>query len=137
MRAIVGPVYVTTMKLRCECGEIISHQTDYLPYKAYFIADQDWFGVLDAIDQIVSDVAAGRMTVDDAQRLIRCAHVAASRHMYQCGKCGRLLVDDLQRKTNRFSGVVTHRPNNRSQRSPRFRSVCKGRQRRGAAGRDR
>ncbi len=84
------------MKMRCECGEIISDQTDCLPYKAHFIADQDWFGVFDTLDQIVANVAAGRMTADDAQTAVRRAHVTASRQMYQCGKCGRLLVADLK-----------------------------------------
>ncbi len=28
-------------KLRCLCGHVIVDQTDYLPYKAYFIADED------------------------------------------------------------------------------------------------
>jgi hypothetical protein len=91
------------MKMRCECGKIITDQTDYLPYKAHFICDQDWFGVFDAIDQIVSDVGAGRMTVDDAQTAVRRTHVTRSRHMYQCSTCGRLLVDDLQRKTNFYA----------------------------------
>jgi hypothetical protein len=91
------------MKTRCECGETITDQTDYLPYKAHFISDQDWFGVFDAIDQIVSEVATGRMTIDDAQTAVRRTHLTASRHMYQCGKCGRLLVVDLQRKVNIYA----------------------------------
>jgi hypothetical protein len=36
--SFVRPLHVTTMKMRCECGEIISDQTDYLPYKAHFIS---------------------------------------------------------------------------------------------------
>jgi hypothetical protein len=28
-------------KLRCACGNIISDITDFLPYKAYFMSDQD------------------------------------------------------------------------------------------------
>ena len=91
------------MKIRCECGEIISDQTDYLPYKAHFISDQDWFGVFDAIDRIISDVAAGRMTTDEAQMAVRRTHLTASRQMYQCSKCGRLLLDDLQRKINIYA----------------------------------
>src|SRR6266511_3646463 len=98
-----GPRHTTIMKMRCECGEIISDQTDCLPNKAHFIADQDWFGVFNAIDQIVSDVAAGSMTADDAQTAVRRTHLTASRQMYQCSKCGRLLVADLQHNMNIYA----------------------------------
>jgi hypothetical protein len=91
------------MKMRCECGEIISHQTDNLPYKAHFIADQDWFSVSDAIDQIISDVASGRTTVDAAQTAFRVVHNKEKRTMFQCSKCGRLLVADWQRNRNIYA----------------------------------
>lgn len=82
---------------------MISDHTDCLPYKAHFVADQDWFGVFDALDQIVADVAAGRMTADDAQTAVRRACVKASRQMYQCGKCGRLLVADLKHNLHSYA----------------------------------
>jgi hypothetical protein len=91
----------------CECGKTIYGQTENVPYKAHFISDQDWFGVFDAIDQIVSDVASGRMTVDDAQMAFRLVHVRASRSMYQCGQCGRLLVYDLQHNANIYAPTST------------------------------
>ena len=91
------------MKLRCECGEIIADQTDFLPYKAHLIADQDWFGVFDALDKIVSDVADARLTVDEAQTALRNTLSSESREMYQCGKCGRLLVHTLQGNTNIYA----------------------------------
>jgi hypothetical protein len=28
-------------KLRCTCGHVIRDQTDNLPYKAYFVPDED------------------------------------------------------------------------------------------------
>lgn len=60
------------MKIRCACGELIVDQTDFISYKARFIADQDW------------DDAVG-----DEDRLWSC-----SRHMWQCLACGRLYIDD-------------------------------------------
>lgn len=91
------------MKMRCECGEIITDQTDNLPYKAHFIPDQEWFGMFDAMDRVITDVAAGRTSTEDAHLAILRAHLAASRHMYQCRKCGRLIVADRQRNMNIYS----------------------------------
>lgn len=91
------------MKMRCECGEIISDQTDQLPYKAHFIPDQDWDDVCDTINQIIGAVAAGSMTVDDAQMAVLNVHLAKSRTMYQCSKCGRLLVQDAKRNMNIYA----------------------------------
>lgn len=41
------------MKFLCECGHPIYDQTDYLPYKAHVISDQDWFNFLDTIDDAI------------------------------------------------------------------------------------
>ena len=90
------------MKLRCECGELIPDQTDSLSYKAHFLPDQDWFVVFDAIDRIVADAAEGRMKVDDAQTMVRRIQLKASRTMYQCRQCGRLLVNDAQNQLRIF-----------------------------------
>jgi hypothetical protein len=90
------------MKMHCECGAIITDQTDDLPYKAYFVPDQDWIGFTDAIDQIVSAVATGNMTTHDAEAAVSRVHLTKSRTMYQC-KCGRLLVADVQGKMNIYA----------------------------------
>ena len=48
------------MKIKCQCGAVIVDQTDYLPHKAYIIPDQEWFGILDAIDEAIERDALGR-----------------------------------------------------------------------------
>jgi len=93
------------MKIHCECGKILHDQADNLPHMAHFIPDEDWLGVLEAMDQVVSDVAARRLTVEAAQMAVRRVQVQASRHMYQCDKCGRLFVDDRQRNANIYDPV--------------------------------
>ena len=45
------------MKIRCDCGNPIVDQTDALPYKAHLIPDQDWFTLLDAIDDAIETIA--------------------------------------------------------------------------------
>jgi hypothetical protein len=37
-------------KIRCLCGHTISDNTDFINYKARFIADQDYFDLLDEIE---------------------------------------------------------------------------------------
>ncbi|PWU09791.1 MAG: hypothetical protein C5B50_26710 [Verrucomicrobia bacterium] len=93
------------MKMRCECGEIISDNTDYLPYKAFLIADEDWFGVADAIDEITSEVASGRTTILAAETAVRVVLNKKSRTMYQCSKCGRLLVADWQHNRHIYAPI--------------------------------
>lgn len=91
------------MKMHCECGEMTIDQTDSLPYKAHSISGQDWFRLFDTIDKIISEVASGHMSVDHAQSEVRRTHIIASRHMYQCGQCGRLLVDDKFHRMNIYT----------------------------------
>ena len=42
------------MKFNCDCGYTIRYQTDYLPYKANFIPDQDWFAMLNMISVLLT-----------------------------------------------------------------------------------
>lgn len=89
--------------MRCECGEIVVDGADDLPHKAHFIPNQDWFRVFEAVDEILGEVSAGSMTMSDAKMAVRRAHLVASRMMWQCGNCGRLLVSDCDRKVNVYA----------------------------------
>jgi hypothetical protein len=66
-----------TVKLQCRCGATIRDQTDFIPYKAYLVADEDWFDVLDDVDARRGD------------DLLR----AASRTLWLCTSCGALHID--------------------------------------------
>ena len=37
-------------KILCQCGRILSDSTDNIPYKARFIADQDFFSFFDEVE---------------------------------------------------------------------------------------
>ena len=94
------------MKIQCECGNVISDSTDYLPHKAHFVADQDWFDLLENIYERVSNlVEAVRLLQDEkavSENVMRAIMVIrgdigkATRLIYQCTHCGRLFVDDIQ-----------------------------------------
>jgi hypothetical protein len=63
------------MKFACRCGNIIPDQTDFLPFKAHLIADQDWEDFHESYKQ--------PWQFDDA--IVRLC--------YQCWECGRLYFD--------------------------------------------
>jgi hypothetical protein len=65
------------VKFTCNCGAVISDQTDYLPYKAHILSDQDAF---DAADISESGSPAWLVTL--------------TRHLYECNACGRLWLED-------------------------------------------
>jgi hypothetical protein len=79
------------MKITCVCGQLIPDQTDFISYKAWIIADQDWY-----------DALAG--APDDAWRL--------SRTMWQCRSCRRLYIDDRDGNLHRFDPAEPTVPDN-------------------------
>jgi hypothetical protein len=93
------------MRVRCECGEMITDGTDGLPYKAHFIPDEDWFGIFEAMDKVLVEVREGRLAMNDAQMAVRRLHLVASRKMWQCTNCGRLLVSDPRRHLNTYQPI--------------------------------
>jgi hypothetical protein len=90
------------MKIGCPCGRVIYDQTDNLSDKAHLITDQEWFPTMDAIDKVIDDVIAKREDATSAYIAIRRITIKAARHVYQCRVCGRLFVDDQQRKLHPF-----------------------------------
>ena len=89
------------MKIGCPCGNVLRDQTDYLPYKAYFVADQDYEDLLTGIEQklagIFTQTPGTPVTAGQTEalgRVLWTAMAAYKRAMYQCRNCGRLCLDD-------------------------------------------
>src|SRR6476659_685374 len=98
------------MKFRCECGTVIRDQTDPLPYKAHFIADQDYNDLIELLETElarVADIVEQGSREDGTARRTRAVAVEsakwalhrylreyAGRVLYQCPHCGRLDLDD-------------------------------------------
>ena len=82
------------MKIQCVCGAIISDTTDCLPYKAYFIPDQEWFGMWDAIDDAIEH--SGPTPKDKETACMKLRSQGHGQQAWQCTNCGRLHVDDQQ-----------------------------------------
>ncbi len=103
-------------KMRCKCGYVIIDQTDSLPYKAYFLPDQD---VDDALYAPIGNVAgfiearergdeegflqkqgikkmgaSPEQTLESSlDRLILDPRSVFQREMYECENCGRIWLE--------------------------------------------
>lgn len=82
------------MKISCQCGGLISDTTDYLPYKAHVISDQDWFGISEAIDEAIEQTGPSPGEKEAACMRIRGLLGKLSRSAWQCSACGSIHIDD-------------------------------------------
>ncbi|BBI34018.1 hypothetical protein [Cohnella abietis] len=82
------------MKFMCECGHPIYDSTDYLPYKAHLISDQDWFDFLDEIDHAIEKSGPTAKDKEKALMNIRSLSTNLSKMVYQCSECGNMFFDN-------------------------------------------
>ncbi len=75
------------MKFRCQCGNVISDNTDFIPYKARLVADEDWEKFEEACAKWKSDAPVKER--DIAGREVN----RLSRTIYQCMECGILWTE--------------------------------------------
>jgi hypothetical protein len=113
------------VKFACECGQVIRDQTDYLPYKASVLRDEDderfWDGVNGALAAFVAAVGAGCRDAwvaehfgpdyrgNDAlviENLLLGPWIQYTVHAYECEACGRLHVEPERGP----GGFVTFQP---------------------------
>ncbi len=64
------------MKFLCTCGHVIDDGTDYIPYKAHVISDQDIY-------------EAAEVSARGSESWV----VALTRRLYECIACGRLWLE--------------------------------------------
>ena len=67
------------MKYLCVCGHVISDSTDYIPYKAKLIADQDFFNFLDEMESSC-----------EYKRIA--AQTGYFSDVFQCANCNNLII---------------------------------------------
>jgi hypothetical protein len=82
------------MHINCRCGATIYDQSDGLPFKAHVISDEDWFNLLEAIDDAVEKSGRSSADKERAAMGIRASLGTLSRMAWQCTKCGRVYIDD-------------------------------------------
>ena len=84
------------MKFACVCGHQVRDQTDYLPYKAEILRDEDGERFWDAVDAAVARCAnnsPGESAEADERYSLMRAWLAYTVHAYECEACGRLYVE--------------------------------------------
>ncbi|WP_238655256.1 hypothetical protein [Paenibacillus piscarius] len=93
------------MNFRCECGHRIHDNTDNLPYKGYFIADQDQDDLMDEIDAAIEESGPSPQDKEEAAMRIRSLTTRLFKSAYQCSKCGNLFMDLGPAGLEMFRGV--------------------------------
>jgi hypothetical protein len=98
------------MHFSCECGNTIRDTTDYLPDKAFLLADQDHFALIGELELILDRLARtlganenwkferSVSPIEDRGDLRNSAFWLLRntlrkyivRNLYQCGECGRI-----------------------------------------------
>lgn len=100
------------MKFMCPCGHIIRDQTDYLPYKAMFIPDEDeeavFTDIIDRLEAFIAAKEAGKQeeflntyfgenyprNLDTGSIIndILLRWINSARFIYECENCGRVFI---------------------------------------------
>jgi hypothetical protein len=115
-------------KLACTCGNIIRDQTDFLPYKARWISDQDEDDFHHTLATVMAEAASAlqqgkwqdflnRQFTSEYPRdldvqnvlsdLLTSVLIRFSRVLYECEECGRLW---LQAEGNQFLPFLPEQP---------------------------
>ena len=108
-------------KFMCYCGNIIRDQTDYLPYKGRYFADEDtdalFEGLIPFLARLVEatekrEQAAFRGDYPEELDISNFIsdHIAGysgkfGRHIYECEQCGRLWLQ-YDRPGNRYTSYM-------------------------------
>ncbi len=79
-------------RIVCRCGEILRDNTDNISYKGHILSDKEFFPLLDIADELIESKSPDREAL--AMEFRRCiGGYIRLRDVYQCYKCGRLLVE--------------------------------------------
>ncbi len=120
-------------KIKCLCGHIIVDQTDYLPYKAQFFADEDdelaWERFIVICADFVRAREAGKqnefieekfgegypkdLTLEDIINDSLAGMRAVFGHnLYECEHCGRIWIEPASLKGKNRKRLVSYLPEN-------------------------
>jgi hypothetical protein len=99
---------MTVMKIRCDCGATIHDITDNQPWKAHFIADQDWDTFWDAIDEAIEK--SGPSAAEKEAACMKLRYLTVTRMAWQCSACGRIYIDDQDHQLQQFVRASDHVP---------------------------
>jgi hypothetical protein len=86
------------MAIDCPCGHELRDGADYLPHVAHIIPDQEYFHVLDAIDEAIERSGPSPKEKVDACMRVRHLIGTVTKHAMQCVHCGRVYIHCGERR---------------------------------------
>ena len=90
------------MRITCPCGYEVHDLPEQNPNAACVIPDQDWSGLLDAMDAAIEFPHATAKDREAACMKLR-YHIGSIRSFaFQCSQCGRLWILDRQKQFRAF-----------------------------------
>ncbi|MBP1967558.1 hypothetical protein [Paenibacillus aceris] len=93
------------MKINCRCGSLIIDQTDYHSNKGYIISDQDYFDLLEIIDNAIEKSGPTPKDKERAVMGIRSLIGGFQKNVYQCFSCGRIYISTKGNELKEFTAV--------------------------------
>lgn len=81
------------MKITCVCDSAIVDSSDKLPGKAHLIPDENYFQLLEEIDDAIEKSGPSASDKEAAAIRVRNLIGSISRCIYQCRNCGRIYID--------------------------------------------
>ncbi len=90
------------MKFVCPCGATIHDAADGQRGKAHIIPDRALHPLMDALDDLVLKRCTTQAGREAACTQLRSLFVKATREAWQCASCGRLHIDDAERKLHSY-----------------------------------
>jgi hypothetical protein len=111
-------------KIGCKCGHVIRDQSDYLPYKADYISDSVSIDLVDQVSKSVlgkiSEVGVENTTAGEIGDILWSEiFVEFGRQIFECEKCGRLLVQ----KSSGENLYLRYKPELEENDDPSIRSI--------------
>lgn len=91
------------MKFICTCGATVYDHGGEQAHKAHVIADQDWFAMLDALDEAIEATSPAAIAREAACMHVRALLGKLSRPAWQCAACGRVHLHDAGDSLHSFT----------------------------------
>lgn len=78
--------------IKCRCGEDLYDKTDNIRYKGHILSDKQYFPLLDLTNEMIENISPDREALAMTFRRNIGGYIRL-RQVFQCYKCGRLLVE--------------------------------------------
>lgn len=98
------------MKFACHCGATVFDHGGEQTHKAHVIPDEDWLGILEAIDSAIENTVPAADAREAACMHIRTLLGKLSSPAWQCTQCGRIYLHDASDDLHAFAPELQSAP---------------------------